>query len=93
VRNHLLERMLATTLHHIEMVGELAMLQAIVASVVELVLGCSPDETFRVVIADELVKQVQRLEELSSWFEQPGVRICDLLLRLPPPIIPNGPTI
>jgi hypothetical protein len=35
-------------------------------------------------IADELVAQFQKLEELCSRLEWPGVRICDLLLRPPP---------
>jgi hypothetical protein len=62
------------------MVGELATLQATVTSGTELVLGRSPNETFRVEIVDELVAQFQKLEELCSWLERPGVRICDLLL-------------
>jgi hypothetical protein len=54
--NHLLERMRASAIHHIEMARELAALRAAVTSVVEL----------------------------CSQFERPGVRICDLLLGLPP---------
>jgi hypothetical protein len=50
---------------------------------VKLVLGRLPDETFWVEIAEELVAQYQRLEELCSRLERPGARICDLLLGLP----------
>jgi hypothetical protein len=56
VRNHLSERMQATAIRHTEMAGELAMLRVVVTSIVELVLGCSPDETFWVEIIDELVQ-------------------------------------
>jgi hypothetical protein len=52
MRNHLLERMRAAAIRHIEMAGELAELWATVTSVVELVLGHSPDETFQVEIVD-----------------------------------------
>jgi hypothetical protein len=45
-RNHLLERMRVATIRHTEMAGELAMLRVVVTSATELVLGCSPDETF-----------------------------------------------
>jgi hypothetical protein len=57
VRNHLLERMWATAIHHIDMAGELDVLQKVVTSTVELVLGHSPDEAFGVEIMDELVAQ------------------------------------
>jgi hypothetical protein len=76
-----LERMRVAAIHHIEMVGELAALQVAMTSIVELVLGCSPDETFRVEIVDEMVAQFQKLEELCSRLERPDVRICDLLGR------------
>jgi hypothetical protein len=85
-RNHLYERMRAAAIHHIhhiEMDGELATLHLIVTSVVELVLGCSPNETFWVEIADELVAQFWKLEELWSRLEWPSVRIYDLLLGPP----------
>jgi hypothetical protein len=71
----------AATLRHIEMIGELAMLRAAVTSAKELVLWHSLNETFWVEIADELVANFQRLEELCSWLERPSVRIYDLLLR------------
>jgi hypothetical protein len=72
--------MRAAALHHTKMVGELATLRAVVSSVVELVLGHSPDEAFRVEVMGELVAKFWRLEELCSWLERPGARICDLLL-------------
>jgi hypothetical protein len=46
VRNHISEGMRPMTLCHIEMDGEHAMLLAVVSSAMELVLGCSPNETF-----------------------------------------------
>jgi hypothetical protein len=46
----------------------------------ESVLGHSPRETFRMEVMGELVTEFQRLEELCSWLEWPGMRICDLLL-------------
>jgi hypothetical protein len=80
VRNHLLEGMRSTALHHTEMVGELAMFCARVSSAVELVLERSPDDTLRMEVLRELVAEFWRLEERCSWFEGPDVRICDLLL-------------
>jgi hypothetical protein len=47
--------MWATVLHHTKMVEELAVLQAVVSSVVELVLGHSPDETSSVGVMNKLV--------------------------------------
>jgi hypothetical protein len=75
--------MWVTALCHAEVVRELAMLQAAVSSVVELVLGHSPDETLQVEDMDELVAEFQRLEELFSRLERPGTRIYDLVLGLP----------
>jgi hypothetical protein len=83
VRNHLSDRMRAAILHHTEMARELAALWATVSSAVELVLGCSPDETFLVDVMDELVPEFWRLGELFSWLKWPGTRICDLLLGPP----------
>jgi hypothetical protein len=76
--------MWATAIHHIDMAGELDVLQKVVTSTVELVLGHSPDEAFGVEIMDELVAQFQKLEEPCSWLEQLDTRICDLLLRPAP---------
>jgi hypothetical protein len=75
-----LDRMRAAAIHHLEMVGKLATLWAAVTSVAELVLGHSPNVTFWVEIADELVTQFWKLEELCSRLERPGTWICDLLL-------------
>jgi hypothetical protein len=83
-RNHLFEKMWAASICHIEMAGELAALQTTVTSVAESMLGCSPDETFRVEIMDELVTQFQKLEDLCLRLERPDVKIYDLLLVLPP---------
>jgi hypothetical protein len=84
VRNHLLERMRAAAILHIEMAWDLAALWAVVTSSMELVLGHSPDETFWVEIMDELVAQFRKLEEMRSWLERPDARTCDLHLSLPP---------
>jgi hypothetical protein len=50
----------------------------------ESALGRSLDETFLVEVVDELVAKFQKIEEWCSRLEMPGVRICDLLLGLPP---------
>jgi hypothetical protein len=55
VRHHLLARFWATALCHTEMARELTALQVVVSSTVELVLGCSPNETSRVEVTNELV--------------------------------------
>jgi hypothetical protein len=60
------------------------MLWVAVTSATELALGCSLDETFQVEIPNEPVVQFWRMEELCSWFEWPGLRICNLLLKPPP---------
>jgi hypothetical protein len=73
--------MRAAALCHAEMTGELIALRPTVSSTLEQVLGCSPNETFRVEVMDELVAKFQRLEELCSRLEGPTVRICDLLLE------------
>jgi hypothetical protein len=65
------------------MLRELAVLWVVVSSAAELVLGCSPNEIFRVEVMDELVAEFQRLDELCSRLERPSVRICDLLLGMP----------
>jgi hypothetical protein len=83
VRNFLLEGMWAAALHHTEVVRELDTLQTTVSSTVELVLGRSPNETFRVEDTDELVAKFRTLEELCSWILCPGMRIYDLLLGPP----------
>jgi hypothetical protein len=44
------------------------------------VLGCSPNDTFRLEVVGELVVKFRRLEEWHSWLELPITRICDLLL-------------
>jgi hypothetical protein len=83
-RNHLLKRMQTAAICHIEMAMELATLQVTVTSTVELVLGHSSDETFRVEITNELVAQFRKLVVLCSQLEWPSMRIYDLLLGLPP---------
>jgi hypothetical protein len=49
--------MQATSLHHAEVLGELAMLRVTVSSSIELVLGRSPHETFQVEVMDERVTE------------------------------------
>jgi hypothetical protein len=44
-------------LHHTEMAGELASLLAIVPSVVESVLGCSPTDAFHEEVVGELAEK------------------------------------
>jgi hypothetical protein len=44
------------------------------------------DETSRVEVMNELTAKILRLEELCSWLEGPGIRICSLLLSQPPGI-------
>jgi hypothetical protein len=84
VRNHLLEGMRLSTPHHIDMVGELAKLQAVVSSTTESALGHSPNEIFCVEVVDELVVELSRLDERWSRLEQLATRIYDLLLGPPP---------
>jgi hypothetical protein len=43
-----------SSLHHTKMTGELAALQAMLSSAVELVLGRSPDNTFHVEVMGKL---------------------------------------
>jgi hypothetical protein len=74
VWNHLSERMQIIALHHTKMARELSMLRTVTSSAMEFVLGRSPDETFWVEVVDELIDEFQKLEE------QPGVKICSLLL-------------
>jgi hypothetical protein len=77
-------RLWDAALHHTGMVGELAALQVAISSIVELVLRCSPNETSRVEVMNELVAKFQRWEELCSRLDGPGARICDMLLGPPP---------
>jgi hypothetical protein len=77
-------RLWDAALHHTRMFGELAALQVAVSSIVELVLRCSPNETSRVEVMNELVAKFQRWEELCSRLDGPGARICDMLLGPPP---------
>jgi hypothetical protein len=48
------------------MARELATPRVVLSSAMELVLGCSPDETFLVEITDELVTEFQRLQVLVA---------------------------
>jgi hypothetical protein len=84
VRSHPLVRMRVAALHHTEMAGELITLRVAVSPVAELVRGCSPNETSRVEVTNELVTKFWRREELCSQLEGPGARICNLLLGPPP---------
>jgi hypothetical protein len=49
----------------------------------EFTLVRSPNETFRVEVVDELVAKFQKLDERCSWYEQPSMRIYDLLIGPP----------
>jgi hypothetical protein len=67
VRNHLSKGMRIGALYHTVMARELVALRAAVSSIVELALGCSLDETFRVEVVGELVAKFWKLE--VSWCE------------------------
>jgi hypothetical protein len=69
------------TLHHTEMVQELAAFQAAVSSVVELVLGRSPNNIARAEVVGELVAKIHRVEGRRLKLEWPAAKIFDLLLR------------
>jgi hypothetical protein len=84
VKSRLSVRMWATALRHAGVVRELTMLRAVVSSAIELVLGCSPDETTWVDVMNELTTNFQRLEQLCSRLEGSGMRIYSLLLGPPP---------
>jgi hypothetical protein len=58
--------MRAAAFPHTEMARELATPRVVLSSATELVLGCSPDETFLVEITDELVTEFQRLQVLVA---------------------------
>jgi hypothetical protein len=77
--HHLSEGMRLAALRHTEMVEELATLQATVSSVVESVLGCSPNNIFYTEVVGELAAEFQKMEEWRSRLERPASRICDLL--------------
>jgi hypothetical protein len=64
--NHLSEGMRLATLHHTEMVEQLAALQEAASSIVESAVGRSPNEIFRVEVVGELVAEFRRLEELHE---------------------------
>jgi hypothetical protein len=68
---------------HTEMAGELAVLEAAASSATGFVLRRSPAETSRLDVIGDLVAKFWRLDELCSWLERSGVRICDLLLGPP----------
>jgi hypothetical protein len=68
---------------HIEMVGELATLQAAVSSTTEFALGCLPNETFQVQVMDELIAKFWKQQERRSHLERPGVRVYDLIIGPP----------
>jgi hypothetical protein len=84
VRSPLSVRMWVAALLHAGVVGELTVLRAIVSTVVELVLGHSPDETSRMEVMNEPTAKFWWLEELCSRLDGLGVRIHGLLLEPPP---------
>jgi hypothetical protein len=69
------------TLHHSEMVWELAAFQAAVSSTAESVLGRSPNNIPRVEVVGELVAKMHRVEGCHSKLERPSAKIRELLLR------------
>jgi hypothetical protein len=66
VRHHLSEGMRLAALRHTEMTGKLAALRPAASFAAELVIGCSPNDTFHVVVAGQLVAEFQKLEERHS---------------------------
>jgi hypothetical protein len=72
------------TLHHNEMVRELAAFRVVVSSTAELVLGRSPNNVAWMKVVGELVAEHPRLEECRSKLERPAAKICSLLISPPP---------
>jgi hypothetical protein len=72
------------TLHHDEMVRELAAFRVAVSSTVESVLGRSLKNIARVEIVGKMVAELHRVEGHLSKLERPTTKICDLLLEPPP---------
>jgi hypothetical protein len=70
-------------LRHTEMVGELAVLQAVASSAMELMLGHSPSDTFHVEVVGELATEFWKMEDRHSRLEWPTTRIYDLFLGPP----------
>jgi hypothetical protein len=46
-------------------------------------VGCSPNEDFRVEVVDELLIEFQERVEWHLRLETSGMRICDMILRPP----------
>jgi hypothetical protein len=84
MRSHMSTRMQVAALRHTEMVGEVAAFQVSVSSAMELVPGCSSNETFQMEVGNEPISEFWRLEEQCSGLEGAITKICNLLLRLPP---------
>jgi hypothetical protein len=78
------EGMQLATLHHNEMVRELAAFRVVVSSTAELVLGRSPNNVAWMKVVGELVVEHPRLEECRSKLERPAAKICSLLISPPP---------
>jgi hypothetical protein len=64
--------MWVAALRHTETAGDLASLQVVVSTVMELALGRSLDKTFQVEVVDELVIEFLKLEEQRPWLEWPS---------------------
>jgi hypothetical protein len=64
--------MWVAALRHTETAGDLAALQVVVSTVMELALGRSLDKTFQVEVVDELVIEFLKLEEQCLWLEWPS---------------------
>jgi hypothetical protein len=78
------EGMRLATLHHNEMVRELAAFRAMVSTTVESVLRRSPNNVARAEVVGELVAELHRVEGHHSKLQRPTDKICDLQLRPPP---------
>jgi hypothetical protein len=62
-RHHLSKGMRLAALRHTEMVGVVAVLRAAMSTATESVLGCSPNNTFRMEVVDELPAEFQKNSE------------------------------
>jgi hypothetical protein len=71
---------MAATLRHAEVVEELIALQTAMSSTVERVLECSPGRASWVEVIGKLAAMFWGLEETCSRLEEPGGKICSLLL-------------
>jgi hypothetical protein len=68
------------TLHHNEMVWEIATFQAAVSSTTESVLGRSPNNIAHAEVVGVLVSELHRVDGRLSKHERPATKICEILV-------------